>query len=95
MKLKLKKSDKHTEVVASLCWAPDNKLYSLSDDKTILTWDYNGEYLSKFMDIDTYCTALEWGPSLKTGNDCIALGTCDGTLKVITRTGKVEKTIRL
>ena len=93
MKLKLKKSEKHTDVVASLCWAPDNKLFTLSDDKTILTWDYNGEYISKFMDIDTYCTALEWGPSLKSGNDCIALGTSDGTLKVISRTGKVEKII--
>ena len=93
MKLKLKQVDKHTDVVSSLCWAPDNKLYTLSDDKTILTWDYNGEYLSKFMDLDSYATAIEWGSTLKSGNDCIALGTCDGTLKLISRLGKLEKEI--
>ena len=93
MKLKLKKSERHTDVVASVCWAPDNRLYSLSDDKTIFTWDYNGEFVNQFMTLDNYCTAIEWGPSVRAGNDSIALGTSDGTLKVITKTGKVEKIV--
>lgn len=93
MKLKLKKSEKHTDVVASLCWTPDNRLYTLSDDKTILQWDNNGEFVSKFLDLDTYCTAIEWGPTVKSGNDSFALGTSDGTLKILSRTGKIEKIV--
>ena len=91
MKLKIKKSERHTEVVCSCCWAPDNKLYSLSN-KTILTWDYNGEYIDQFMELDTPCTSIEWGPSSHT-SDNIALGTSDGTLKIITKTGKVDKIV--
>jgi intraflagellar transport protein 80 len=93
MKLKLKKGEKHSDIVASLCWAPNNQLYSLSDDKTILIWDNNAEYVGKFLDLDTYCTAIEWGPGLKSGSDSIALGTSDGTLKVISRNGKPEKIV--
>ena len=58
MKLKLIASQTHTDVVSSCCWSPDNKLYSLSDDKTILIWDYTGDFNSKFMDLDSYCTLL-------------------------------------
>ena len=91
MKLKIKKSeDHHTELVSSCSWAPDNKLYTLSN-KTILTWDYNGEYISQFLEMDISCTCIEWGPSSQI--DTIALGTSDGTLKVISKTGKVEKIV--
>ena len=91
MKLKIKKSERHTEVVCSCCWAPDNKLYSLSN-KTILTWDYNGEYIDQFMELDIPCTSIEWGPSSHT-SDNIALGTSDGALKIITKSGKVDKIV--
>ena len=91
MKLKIKKSERHTDVVCSCCWSPENKLYSLSN-KTILTWDYNGEYIDQFMELDTPCTSIEWGPSSHT-SDNIALGTSDGTLKIITKTGKVDKIV--
>jgi len=95
MKLKLKKSEKqiHTEFVSGVCWAPNNQLFSLSDDKTIQTWDINGEYVSRFMELDNYYTAMEWGPNLKSGNESLALGTSDGQLKIISRTGKLEKVI--
>ena len=49
MKLKLMAGEKHTDVVASCCWSPDNKLYSMSDDKTILAWDYTGEFESQII----------------------------------------------
>jgi WD40 repeat protein len=71
----------------------NNQLFSLSDDKTIQIWDINGECVNKFMDIDTYCTALEWGPGLKSGNDALALGTSDGGLRIIGRNGKLEKVV--
>ena len=93
MKLKIKKAERHTDVVASCCWSPDNNLFSLSDDKTILQWNFNGEYIDKFMDLNSYCTACEFSPSSKTGNDSIALGTSDGSLMIISKTGKVEKIV--
>ncbi|MCQ2816755.1 MAG: hypothetical protein MJ252_05755 [archaeon] len=93
MKLKLSKEEKHTDLVASVCWSPDNKLYSLSDDKTIYVWNYGGEYLEKFMDLDGFATAMEWGPRMKAGNESVAIGMSDGTLKILSKTGKVEKVI--
>jgi WD40 repeat protein len=95
MKLKLKKNDKpvHHEIASAVCWAPNNQLFSLSDDKTVLIWDINGEYINKFQDLDTYCTALEWGPSLKSGNDALCLGTSNGALRILNRTGKLEKSV--
>ncbi len=95
MKLKLKQNEKtiHEEIVSSVSWSPNNQLFSLSDDKTILTWDSNGEYTSKFLDLDIYCTALEWGPNLKSANDAICLGTSNGALRILNKTGKVEKVV--
>ena len=93
MKLKLISGEKHTEVVTSCCWSSDNKLYSMSDDKTILTWDYNGEFNTKFMDLDSYCTACEWGNSAKVGGELLAIGSTDGALLIVTKTGKIEKSV--
>lgn len=95
MKLKLKKNEKngHSDMVCGVCWAPNNQLYSLGDDKNIFVWDMNGEFISKFIELDTYCTALEWGPYLKSGNDILALGTSDGGLKLLNKSGKTETTV--
>lgn len=95
MKLKLKKNDKngHSDIVCGVCWAPNNQLYSLGDDKIIYSWDANGEIVGKFLDLDTHCTAIEWGPYLKSGNDILALGTSDGALKLINKSGKTETTV--
>ena len=92
MKLKIKKSE-HEDMsfVTSCCWAPDNKLYSLSEKK-ILIWDYNGEYQNQFVELETNCTSIEWGPSSQI-SDNIALGTSDGTLKLLSKTGKIEKIV--
>lgn len=95
MKLKLKKNEKigHSEMVCGVCWAPNNQLYSLGDDKVIYTWDTNGELVSKFVDLDTFCTAIEWGPYLKSGNDILAIGTSDGALKLLNKSGKTETNV--
>ena len=95
MKLKIKKAERHTDVVASCCWSPDNNLFSLSDDKTILQWNFNGEYIDKFMDLNSYCTACEFSPSSKTGNDSIALGTSDGSLMIISKLEKLKKLLKM
>ena len=93
MKLKVTTGEKHTDVVASCCWSPDGQLYSLSDDKTILVWDYAGEFTSKFMDLNNYFTACEWGNSPKIGNELLAIGSSEGSLILLNKTGKIEKTV--
>jgi intraflagellar transport protein 80 len=93
MKLKLISCEKHTDVVSSCCWSPENKLYSLSDDKTILIWDYTGDFNSKFLDLDTYCTSCEWSTTPKTGNELLAIGTADGGLLILNKAGKIEKVV--
>jgi len=96
MKLKLSKNGKkhnHEDFVSSVCWNINNQLYSLSDDKTICIWDINGEFVNKFLDLDCYCTAMELGPSSKSGNDAIAVGTSEGSLRIYTKSGKLEKNV--
>jgi len=93
MKLKIITCEKHTDVVSSCCWSPGNKLYSLSDDKIILIWDYNGDFNSKFMDLDTFCTSCEWSNTPKSGNELFAIGTSEGGILILNKTGKIEKTV--
>ena len=93
MKLKLMSGEKHTDIVASCCWTSDNTLYSMSDDKTILTWDYNGEFNSKFMDLEGYCTSCEWGNMSKMGGELLAIGSAEGSLILVSKSGKIEKRV--
>jgi WD40 repeat protein len=95
MKLKLKKNGKHNhqDVVSSVCWASNNQLYSLSDDKTICIWDINGEFVNKFLDLDCFCTAMQWGPGSKSGNETLAIGTSEGALRIVAKSGKIEKIV--
>lgn len=95
MKLKISKQLKntHTNIVYLVNWAPNNQLYSYSDDKKVLSWDINAQYTGKFMDLDSYYTCGEWSTSLKSGNEVLALGSEDGHLKIINKQGKVEKIV--
>ena len=93
IKLKLIASITHTDIVSSCCWSPKNKLYSLSDDKTILIWDYTGDFISKFMDLGFFCTSYEWNNTPKSGNELLAIGSSDGTLIIMNKTGKIEKAV--
>ena len=93
MKLKLVSEYNHTELVSSCCWTSDNTLYSMSDDKTILTWNNNGDFLSKFLDLDSYCTACEWSNISKMGGELLAIGGADGSLTLVSKSGKIEKRV--
>lgn len=94
MKLKVTKQAKnmHTNIVGNITWAPNNQIYSVSDDKTILSWDINGNYIGKFLDLDTFYTAADWNNSTK-GGELLALGSADGQLKLVGRNGKIEKVV--
>lgn len=95
MKLKLKKNSKenHQNLVWGVNWVSNNLLYSFSDDKTILTWDFNGDFQGKFMDLDGFYTAGEWSTTLKSGNELLAIGSEDGQIKIISKSGRIEKAV--
>ena len=103
MKLKFKHQQKliHTNIVPIVNWNSNNQIYSISDDKQILTWDSNGEYLGKLSELDFYCTAADWSSSNSSNSinnktsssDMLALGTSEGHLKLFGRNGKVEKVV--
>jgi WD40 repeat protein len=95
MKLKYKKKEKnvHSEIVTSVCWASNNQLFSLGDDKTINIWDSNGDFVNKFLELDSFITYMEWSPNIKSGNETLAIGTSEGALKLISKAGKNDKTV--
>jgi intraflagellar transport protein 80 len=95
MKLKYKKKEKniHNEIVTSVCWTSNNQLFSLGDDKIINIWDSNGDFVNKFLELDNYITYMEWSPNSKSGNETLAIGTSEGTLKLLNKAGKIEKSI--
>ncbi|PNH11834.1 Intraflagellar transport protein 80 [Tetrabaena socialis] len=100
MRLKVKQGSAqvHSELTAALGWNVWNELYSCSDDQTIHKWNMLGEPEQKVCQVDAYYTDLHWYPmsSKKTqagGTDVFAVACTDGSVKVISRTGRVEKSI--
>ena len=59
----------------------------------MLKWDLNGEPESKVMDIDVPVTDMDWLPSGKGTNEVVALACSDGSFKLVTKAGRVEKNI--
>ena len=50
-----------THMVTSLGWTPsNNECYTVSDDKTVLRWNVDGDTTDKVADIDSFCTDLKW-----------------------------------
>lgn len=94
MKLKLlkKPSNTHTNIVSLINWL-GNTVYSFSDDLKSYTWNMNAECLGKFIDLDTFYTAADWNTTSKGGNELLAVGTSDGLIKILSRNGKIEKSI--
>ena len=95
MKFKIKKADrnKHTELVACVGWSNMNELFSVGDDQHIWKWDINGEADSKIMDIDANVICMDWFPVAKGSSEVLALGCADGSFKLISKAGRVEKSV--
>lgn len=100
MLLKVKQSSNsvHSELAGALGWNVWNECYTCSDDQTIFKWNMLGEPESKVCTMDAYYTDLHWYPvnSKKTqagGTDIFAVACTDGSVKIISRTGRVEKSI--
>lgn len=56
-------------------------------------WDMNGEFDAKIMDIDVPVMDMDWLPSGKGANEVVALACSDGSFKLVTKAGRIEKNI--
>ncbi|XP_069831369.1 intraflagellar transport protein 80 homolog isoform X2 [Dendropsophus ebraccatus] len=100
LKTSLLKEPKHKELVSCVGWTSADELYSSSDDHQILKWNLlNGEtsLVVKLPD-DTYPIDLHWFPknvgSKKQGqSDMFVLTSSDGKFHLISKLGRVEKSV--
>ncbi len=84
------------EMVASVGWTGNNELFSIGDDKSILRWSGEGEFLGNISLIDPnnknsdnnttfYITDMKWFPPPpgkgQTVADTFVAGGSDGNLK--------------
>jgi intraflagellar transport protein 80 len=65
----------------------------VGDDNQVLKWDINGDYDSKVMDLDASVIAMDWYPAAKGSQEVLALGCADGSFKLISKAGRVEKSV--
>uniref|UniRef100_A0A7S3R5J7 Intraflagellar transport protein 80 n=1 Tax=Dunaliella tertiolecta TaxID=3047 RepID=A0A7S3R5J7_DUNTE len=100
MKLKLTQAPApvHTELAPACGWSVWNELISCSDDQTLHKWNLQGEPEGKVCQLDAYYTDLHWYPlsskrNQSGGTDVFAVGCTNGCFKVISRTGKLEKSV--
>lgn len=85
---------KHTAIATCLGWTPTNELLTFSDDHQVLAWNLDGECTSKITDLPPtlFPTAMHWAPGKRQG-DTFALSGADGTFHLVTRKGRIEKTV--
>jgi intraflagellar transport protein 80 len=61
---------------------------------TIFKWDTNGEPDSKVMDIDIPVIDMDWFPTGKGAQEVLALACTDGSFKLVSKAGRVEKNVQ-
>lgn len=95
MRFKIKKHEKnkHSDIVTAVSWNSSNELVSVSDDMTINKWDLNGEHVSKLMDIDIPCINIDWFPSTRSSGEVLAIGCANGSIKLMSKAGRIEKSV--
>lgn len=101
MRFKLSQLPKHlhTQMVTSLGWAPNNELFTCSDEKKILKWSLDGEPTGSVCEVDSFITDFKWYSSLASkgggagGGDVFVVGCSDGTFRLMTKFGRIDKTI--
>ena len=95
MRFKIKKLEKskHTDIVVGVAWNTSNELVSASDDMSVYKWDFNGEPVNKLMDLDVPCTDMDWFPVARASNELLAIGYSNGSIKLMSKSGRIEKTV--
>ena len=88
---------KHKEFATGVSWSGSNDLLSVADDRTIWQWNVDGEPQAQLMEVESCCTDLLWYPSVQAGNkgsDLFVVGCTDGSFKLISKTGRIEKSVQ-
>eukprot|EP00741_Cyanophora_paradoxa_P010393 tig00020531_g10051.t1 len=100
MRLKVSQLAKnhHSDIVTAAGWNAANELLTCSDDQTIWRWSAAGEPQAKVMAVEgTYITDMHWFPASKakqqSGSDVFVVSCTDGTIKLVSRTGRLEKSV--
>jgi intraflagellar transport protein 80 len=95
MRFKIKKfeKNKHGDIVTAVSWNASNELISASEDLTIYKWDLNGEPVSKLLDLDIPCIDIDWFPSSRSGSELLAIGCTNGSIKLMSKSGRIEKSV--
>lgn len=88
-------NNQHVQMVTGVGWTTGNQLLTTADDKKVLRWNLNGEFVGNVLTTNSHPTFLSWCPRLSGGGqDLFALGCTDGTFQLIGRGGRVEKEVK-
>lgn len=100
LKTSLLKEPKHRELVSCVGWTSADELYSCSDDHQILRWNLQSNDTSVLVHLQEhiYPLDLHWPPRSLSGRkqaaaDSFALTSTDGKLHLVSRSGRVEKSV--
>ncbi len=95
MRFKIKKLEKsrHTDIVTAIAWNTSNELVSTSEDLAVFKWDFNGEPVGKLLDLDVPCVDMDWFPTARASNDLLAVACSNGSIKLLSKSGRIEKNV--
>mmetsp|Transcript_28907 Transcript_28907/g.81402 ORF Transcript_28907/g.81402 Transcript_28907/m.81402 type:complete len:781 (+) Transcript_28907:949-3291(+) len=91
LKLSTASSKVHTDFCCAVAWTGGNELLSAADDQTLHKWDMRGEPAGRVATIDGYTADLAVFPGRE--SDLVAVACTDGTLKLLNRSGRLEKSV--
>ncbi|ELT91803.1 hypothetical protein CAPTEDRAFT_169559 [Capitella teleta] len=100
-KVSLHKQPKHTELVSCVGWTTPDEVISSGDDHQLLKWNLLSNEASKLVQLpdEVYPTDMHWFPRLggggkkAPGSDVFVLCSTDGKFLLISRSGRVEKSV--
>jgi len=85
-------------MVAAVGWSGNNDLLSMGcDDKLVQRWTMDREAQGKVCSVDMQITAMHWFPSVgnrnQAQNDVFAVACTDGTFKLFSKVGRLERSV--
>ncbi|XP_007946963.1 intraflagellar transport protein 80 homolog [Orycteropus afer afer] len=100
LKISLLKEPKHQELVSCVGWTTAEELYSCSDDHQIVKWNLLTSETSQIVKLpdDIYPIDLHWFPKTlgikkQTQAESFVLTSSDGKFHLISKLGRVEKSV--
>ncbi|XP_045128913.1 intraflagellar transport protein 80 homolog [Portunus trituberculatus] len=91
---------KHTDIVSCVGWMSPDEVYSCSDDQQLLQWNLVSNETTKIAQFTSslYPIDLQWLPrtavqKTKVGSEVFLLTACDGKFYIVSRNGRIEKTV--